>query len=379
MKKTNQEILNAVRSDASQEYQSIIPKAMSASGVEILTALDQYPTQKNLFINSLINKIALTFIIEKGWENPLKVFNKGMLPLGATIETIFVGDAKRKAFGSHFDGSTTDEGDIFGKVLPSINIAYNTVNFLNKYKISISQEQLSTAFVSQNGLSNLIDYLINSIYEQAEVDDYGYTKYCLYDMIGKSATTGAPNIDNSFVLNGIETTPFEPKELLTKARAMSGRLNFKSSKYNLAGVTTFSKRQKLVLLVTPEINAELDVQALATLFNIDKGELNYRVVEVDELPTFTTTYTPPMADALASQETGLPVVQEAYTIDAKLQNVQIDAVVVDEDAFQKYDKLIATRSVENINNLSMNIVLHRQGIAGSNPFCNFVAFGHKTV
>lgn len=379
MAKTNKEIINALIEDSSLEMQNVVPLATSETGTEVLSVLNQYPTYKNMFINDLVNKVAMSIIETKGWRNPLSVFAKGRLPLGSTIEQIFVSDAKRRAFGSHFDGSTTNEGDIFGKVLPQINVNYITVNYMNKYKVSISEDQLRLAFVSQNGLSNLVSQLINSIFEQAEVNDYEYTKYCLYDLVGSSAVTGSKNIENSFVLNGEETEPFKASDLLIKLRAMSGRLNFKSDKYNAAGVKTFTKRENLVLLVTPEMNAALDVQGLATLFNIDKGNLNYRVIEVDELPKFTTTYTPPMGDALVIQESGLPVTQNPYEIDPALQNVQIDAIVADESVFQMWETLVTTRSMENINNLITNIILHKQGIAGSSPYANFICYGHKTV
>lgn len=379
MAKTNKQIINALIKDSSLEMQNNIPLATSETGTEVLSVLNQFPTYKNMFISDLVNKVAMSIIESKGWRNPLSVFSKGRLPLGSTIEQIFVSDAKRKAFGTHFDESTTNEGDIFGKVLPQVYTKYITVNYMNKYKVSISEDQLRLAFVSQNGLSNLVAQLINSVYEQAEVDDYEYTKYCLYDLVGSSAVTGSNNIVDSFVLNGSETEPFKASDLLTKLRAMSGRLNFKSTKYNVAGVKTFSKRENLVLLVTPEMNAVLDVQGLATLFNIDRGSLNYRVIEVDELPKFTTTYTPPMGDALVNQETGLPTTQTPYEIDATLQNVQIDAIVADESVFQMWETLVTTRSMENINDLSTNIILHKQGIAGSNPYANFICYGHKTV
>lgn len=379
MAKTNKQIINALIEDSSLEMQNIVPLATSETGAEVLSVLNQFPTYKNMFISDLVNKVAMSIIESKGWRNPLSVFAKGRLPLGSTIEQIFVSDAKRKAFGSHFDGSTSNEGDIFSKVLPQVYTKYITVNYMNKYKVSISEDQLRLAFVSQNGLSNLVAQLINSVYEQAEVDDYEYTKYCLYDLVGSSAVTGSNNIVDSFVLNGSETEPFKASDLLTKLRAMSGRLNFKSTKYNVAGVKTFSKRENLVLLVTPEMNAVLDVQGLATLFNIDRGSLNYRVIEVDELPKFTTTYTPPMGDALVNQETGSPITQTPYEIDATLQNVQIDAIVADESVFQMWETLVTTRSMENINDLSTNIILHKQGIAGSNPYANFICYGHKTV
>lgn len=382
-KLTNKQIVNELRSELNAEFQSIVPEATSETGAEVLTILNTYPTQKNIFINTLINKVTMSVLFNEKWANPLKAFKKGTLPFGSSIEQLFVSDAERKAFGAHFTGSQTDEGDVLGKVVPKVNASYITVNFMNKYKVSISDSQLQTAFVSQNGLSNLVGSLIQSIYEAAEVDEYEYMKYCVYDMIGSAASntgTWNTNAANQFILNGALTTVFEPKVLLSKLRAISGRLNFKSTKYNIAGVKTFTKREKLVLLVTPEVLADLDVNALAVLFNLSKGEVDYRIVEVDELPKFTTNYQPPQSAAgLVNQETGETATQTAWSIATAYQNIQLDAIVVDDNAFAMYDTVIQTRSVENPNSLSTNIIHHRQGIAGGNPYANFICFGHKIV
>lgn len=373
----NIDIANAIRIDASPEYQSIVPEATSANGAEVMQVLADYPTQKNIFINTLVNKVVMSTIFNKKWENPLKAFKKGQLPFGGNVEQLFVADATRKAFGSHFEGSTTDEGDALGKVVPKIDASYISVNFMNKYKVTISDAQLQTAFVSEDGLSNLVGSLVQSIYEGAEVDEYGYMKYCLYDMIGDIASQSTTEKSSaSFVSNG--ATPWEADKLLVKLRAMSGRLNFKSTKYNKAGVNTFTKREKLVLLTTPEKLAELDVEALGVLFNLSKGELDYRIVEVDELPTLSGSYTVEMGDTLVNPSTGITAPQNPYVItDEKIAGMHIEAIVCDEDAFQMYDTVVQTRSIDNPNSLSTNIIHHRQGIAGGNPYANIVCFGYN--
>lgn len=372
----NAEIANGIREELSGEFQAVIPKYSQAEAVAFLNALDAYPTQKNIFIQTLINKVTQSNIFNEKWENPLSSFQKGKLPVGATIEQLFVEDATRKAFGDNFTGSTTEESNVLAKKVPSVKASYITVNFMNKYSVSVSSDQLRMAILNEGGLSNLVSTIINSLYEGAESDIYELTKSCLYDMIGDAAVEATKKVD-CFVLNGTKQTPFEAKELLAKLRATSGRLKFKSSKYNIAGVKTHTKKESLVLLVTPEINADLDVNGLASVFNMDMANVKFRVVEVDELPKFTTTYIAP--GKLVNAETGKDVAQDTKTVIANLQNIQIDAVVCDEKAFQMYDTVIATRTIENPNNLATNVFYHRQGIAGSNPYAQFVCFGHKTA
>jgi len=376
---TNEKIIASIAKslETNAEYQSVIPAATTPSGTEVLLALDAYPTQKNIFINTLTNRVALTLFNTDKWSNPLKTFKKGKLPFGQTIEMLFVEDAVRKAFGEHFDGSTSEEGDIFGKVVPKVHANYISVNMKNKYKVSISPEQLQTAFTNEFGLNSLLNRLVQSIYEQAEVDEYDYMKYCVYNLIGSVATTDDETKTKMFVKIDEVKDEASAKKLLKNGRAYGGRLKFKSVDFNAAGVKTFTDIKKMNLLVTPETRAELDVEAFAAAFNIDKAELKYKIVEVDELPAFTDIYAAPAGNKLVDPSTGKYADIIQYEIADHLQNIKIDALLIDEDLLQFYDTVDTTRTTENANSLITNIILHKQGIAGANPYCNFVAFYHE--
>ena len=46
-----------------------------------------------------------------------------------------------------------------------------------------------------------------------------------------------------------------------------------------------SLSQQLIYITTPEEQAELDVEVLANAFNMNKADVNVRVIVVDELPS----------------------------------------------------------------------------------------------
>lgn len=84
MAKTNVELLDQIQATATAEYQEKVPRAI-ASGMNVIDVLDQYPTFKNEFINTLTNQVMKTVFYSKVFENPLKMLHGGMLEYGESI------------------------------------------------------------------------------------------------------------------------------------------------------------------------------------------------------------------------------------------------------------------------------------------------------
>ena len=164
--KTNAEILNTIRANASTEYQERVPEALGIGG-NVSKVFSQYPTMKNEFLTALTNKIARTLFYSKVFDNPLKALHKGMLPYGYSLEQIFVNMAESKGFWEHWDASGDAVKDLVGMKKPDIKTLYIERNFAYKYKTTISDQQLRTAFTEQNGLSRLVEQVVSSVYSKA--------------------------------------------------------------------------------------------------------------------------------------------------------------------------------------------------------------------
>ena len=94
-----------------------------------------------------------------------------------------------------------------------------------------------------------------------------------------------------------------------------------------------------MLLVTPDTQATLDVDTLASVFNLDKAELRYRTIPVDEFPI-------PGAVALLTTE----------------------------DFFVVHDKVYTTTSFFNPQTLTTNYYLHHISVNSVSPFVPAVLF-----
>ena len=365
MAKTNQEILEQIESTSTAEYQARVSElgGLSRTGVEMMGLFDEYPTAKNEFINALTNKIIKSLFYAKVFENPLKMFHRGMLPYGSSIEHIFVEMAEKKGFKEHFNGSSNAEQDLISPSLPNVKVGYSTVNYQHKYKVSISDQQLKHAFTSEYGLSKLIGDIIASEVSGAYYDEYTDMRNLLKHVAqgqqyGKTSTGLATPV--AIATSGEVAQPLKtvvigdaeanPKLLAKQVRALSGRLKFPSTEYNMAGVKTFSNKEDLVLITTPEMVANLDVEVLANAFNVSKGEVSVRIVEVDELPSnFKSTLS------------GSATAKTCY------------GILADKDFLQAYDTVNTTKTFDNGDQLTTNMFLHKHGIYSCCYFANAVA------
>ena len=344
-KVTNKEILNAIANSNGSIYELIGEEVnelgINDTGSEVYSLLEDYPVVKNQFLNVLVDKILKTMFYSKVFANPLSMLHRGKLEQGIGIEQIFIGMAKKINFGENFTkvqgvkGNPGSEAEsLVSKINSDVDVKYITRNFQYKYKISISEDILRTAFTSPTGLAEMISQLVNSELSAAYFDEYLDMLKIITNLYSQKDFDGAS-------LTGITvptvTLPNNNANTLSETiRGLAGRLRFPSDAYNMQGVLQWSNREDLILLTTPEVIAKLDVNVLADAFNVSKADLNVRTIEVSELPAGVT------------------------------------AVLMDKDFLQCYDTLLTTRTFENADTLIRNVFMHKQGIMSACLFANCI-------
>lgn len=97
---TTATMLNAIRNDTPQLASVTSP--VVASDIETLRAFGtevmRFTATKNAFLENLVNRIGLVLVTSKSYQNPWKIFKRGMLQLGETVEEIFVNIASPYAY-----------------------------------------------------------------------------------------------------------------------------------------------------------------------------------------------------------------------------------------------------------------------------------------
>lgn len=279
------EVLNTIRDNASQTYQDRIPEATRTNLDSIRYAMidDENIQVANEFVNTLLNKLVKSVVHTKIFTNPLKSLKKGKKPLGDTVEEIYNNFIK----GEQFDRSGAK---LLERKLPDIKTVYHRMNYQLQYPITVSREDLSRAFMSEDSLEKFITNTINTLYNSAELDEFVNIKQLLKSAITKNAVK-VINIDEP--LESAENG----KEFIKAVKTISGLMTFPSTEYNgyltaqtkdKNPITTFSRKDEQVLIIDTATDTSVGVDVLASVFNMSVAEFNdTKKIVIDAFPDKT--------------------------------------------------------------------------------------------
>lgn len=238
---------------------------------ETIHAIGDYVTNftpaANAYVNALVNRIAFVTISSKMYTNPWAVFKKGRLEFGETVEEIFVNLAKPYQFSP-----STAEREVFKRHIPDVRAAFHTMNFQKYYPVTISDDQLRQAFLSWQGVTDLIARIVESVFAAAQTDEYLVLKYMLARSIlnGDIAPVVVPAMSKE-----------NASDIATVFNETSMNLEYQSNGYNIAGVTTHTPQGEQYLITTTKFRSVMNMNVLAAAFNMDKAELMGHVINVD--------------------------------------------------------------------------------------------------
>ena len=333
----------ALATAASQEFQDRIGTVTKESMHEVGKIISEYPTAKNEFINVLTNQVAKQRFFSKSYENPYKLFKKGMLPYGKSIESIFVDIVKGKDRTRKTDGSALAT-DLLTRENPNVKVEYYTENKQMQYQATISDEELKGAFRTENGLSELTSRILQAPLNSAEYDDFLLVKHALSHLKGAEVKLGKTAYDKL-------TLQEKAQSLVTAIKSYILKMGFLSNQYNGQGVMTYSKPQDLVCFVPTDLLAVMDVQLLAQAFNVSYDQINLHVLPIDNF-----------VKCVGSGEA-------TYAEDTETQ-----CIICDKEALQIWETLNSSETFRNPQALYTNVWFNRWGIVASCNFVNCVKF-----
>lgn len=348
------DILNAIRNNATQNYRDYVPKAMpDADSIRQIGAIIMdYPALQNEFLSALVNRIGRVLITSKMYDNPWAFFKKGLLEFGESVEEIFVNIAKP----FQFDPAVA-ETNVFKREIPDVRAAFHIMNYQKYYKATISNDQLRQAFLSWQGISDLIAKIVDAMYTGANYDEFQTMKYMLARHIldGHMYPVEIPTVETANM-----------KSIVSVVKGVSNKFTFLSPNYNLAGVQTYTAKNDQYMLINSQFDATMDVEVLASAFNMDKAEFSGRRVLVDSFGSLDTAR---LAELFASDSTYQEISpDELEALDA------IPAVLVDRNWFMIFDNFYNFTEQYNGEGLYWNYWYHVWKTFSVSPFANNALF-----
>lgn len=316
---------------------------------------------KNAFLNT-INLIGLTVIDRNYWENPWEVFaNRGRLPLGQTVRELIVDIANVYDYNTY----ANDPDHFLENVVPNVYNYLHEINYQKFYKTTTSDEQIAMAFNSEDGLFDLIEKIIGSLYEGYKYDKYIVDKYMLCRRIIDGTITSV-KIDNYANLT--------PRQRVAKLKNVSNMMTFRSPNYNPAGIRISTPFSNQIAIINTDFEADMSTDVLATSFFRNEAEMKSRSALIDGFGNHD--------DARLKELLGEAYVPFTKTELEALSN--IPAVIIDDEFFQDYsyamDNNADTKMTDfyNPETLKRNHWLHTWKVLSTSPFKQAVVFTTDT-
>lgn len=343
------DIINTIRANASAEYQSLVPEITQATEIpKVGEVLYGYPALANQFISALVNRIAMVRINSATFNNAYAELKKGYLEFGETVEEVFVNIVKAREFSAEKAAARE-----FKRTIPDVRSAMHTLNWRVQYPITVQNEDLRMAFLSAEGVQDLIAKIVNAVYVAAEYDEFLLFKYLIIKAVAHGKMYPV-------------ATGSTLKNAAAAFRGMSNKLQFMSTKYNEAGVTTNTSRADQYIFMDADYNAQFDVEVLASAFNMEKADFMGKLKLIDDFTTFDS-------DRFSVIMAGCDSIEEVTSTELALM-ANVKAILVDKEWFQIYDNLNVMSEARVGSGLYWNYFYNVWKIISSSPFSNAVVF-----
>lgn len=369
------DILNVTRNELGGNYASQIPAvikegdelpngriATKADSLSSLRGIGEimmnYQPLQNAFLNALVNRIARVIITSRLYENPWAGFKKGIMEYGETIEEIFVNLAKPYQYDP-----VVAESEVFKRRIPDVKAAFHSMNYQKFYPTTVSNDQLRQAFLSWQGITDLIGKIIEQVYTGANYDEFLVMKY----MIAQIALKG-----QLYPVSVPTITADNARAVTTSMVNYAKKLTYMSSDYNYAGVKTYTDPDFLYIILTTDVESIFDVEVLALSFNMNKAELIGRQIGIDG---FGIVDNERLAEIFADD----PYTDFVPFTEAEINQLNtIAGLMVDESWFMIFDNYYNMTEIYNPQGLYWNYFYHVWKTFSVSPFSNAILFTTNT-
>ena len=269
----NSTVLERAWLSASNDFQQRIPNPSISSYANVVENLFA-PLNNDLFNEfcGLLNGLNATYVDIKRFDNPLRSLMKPAQQWGNSERHVAV--KYLQAHAGRFDDET-----LLKVEKPEFVEWFYSVGEPRRYEFSWSRQEMARAFAADGyGYDDLLNATVTQMLSTAEYDRMQIMIQMFAEADNRMGGLYRYN------LSAAPTTESTGKELLTGIRAVAGRMKFPTMLYNHIDVPVFENSDTLILWVTPEVQANLDVQTLSAVFQLDKADIQYRVIMIPEFP-----------------------------------------------------------------------------------------------
>lgn len=271
------------------------------------------------------DKIGLTYVAGSEFYNPLKPFKKDLLNNGAIVEEIAIDKIEPMPYNPEVNWQLA-----FKNFLPTYGEIFHDLNRAQVYPLTNIIPILKRAATSESTFLEVMNQQLALMAESNEIDEFEY----FLDLVKYVATNRSYPI-----VTDAPSTKEDYEDFVALINTYANNLTFASRDYNMFNFKRATPLNRMVLITTSEIAANLNAKVNAPAYNL----------EFVKILTERTFIVPSLPDNCL-------------------------ALLADDRIFQIYDVLYATDSNHNGITMADNQFLHVQQIISASLQFNAIAF-----
>lgn len=219
---------------------------------------------------ALIEKIAKQIILGVESTNKLQWIDKGKIIHGTAIEQAVV----ELAEGYDWKGDTQTGENVDAPSYPSIVVRYFNKWNGRQFKRTVSEEQIDKVILAGGSEKDISAKVVASLTEGEGNEDYQDSKGLLLDGIQ----------GGNILAYGGDTPTVVPitSQLILTIKNIADGMGFVNNNYVAADYATRTPFERLHLIMPYAIYNQLNIDVLASLFNLEKAELLKKITLIDE-------------------------------------------------------------------------------------------------
>lgn len=350
------DMLNSLAVNAGLNDMPVVHSGDVQSLKDFGNAIINFQGNSNAFLGALINRIGRVIITSKMYENPWSVFKRGIMEYGETIEEIFVSMAEPYTYNP----AKTENTD-FKRYIPDVKSVFHSMNFQKFYPTTVSEAQLRQAFLSFEGVNELISRIIQQVYTGANYDEFIVMKY----MLARNILAG-----QMYAVNVPQPTTGNARAVAATMVDYGMKIRYISDEFNHAHVRTNTDLSDMYMIIPTNFNAIMDVEVLALSFNMTKAELLGRQIGVDGFGILDNER---LAMLFAENSDYTPITP------TEMQRLNsVVGVMVDKNYFMIFDNNIFMSDIFSPVGLYWTYYYHNWKTFSTSPFCNAILFTTET-
>lgn len=349
-----QKIFELIRIKGGKQYQDYVPALTEKSPIsDVGTVVLNNPMVFKQF-TSLLGAFIEYRVWKNAWSNPLaQMVQKTGRPFGEYSADI----ANNPVIPRQYDPTHPER--VLDYAMTKDFVAYYSRNVKEVFKLSIPYEDMKGAFQSYDKFDEYIQMKLSSLESGYQLSMYNH----ILEAIVTNYNAGM-FVTSDFVIPENPTSDDYAK-FTTLVKSLSKKFQFVSSDYNrygklensLGDFRGYSKAEDIYIIGTIEWLTENNVKYLSSVFNLEKAEIENRIIAI---PEFAYTY-------WDYDEDGNPSVEHKVS-------TPIQCMVVDQRAFNFKRDLELDSSYFNEQTLVSNYFKHFWATYGISPFANCVVF-----